>query len=570
MGATPFYDTASSGGHLLVVQGDLIALAVDAVIIPCDADGNANAGFLPLLGSTEETTYGPGHVRVPEFADLSRQHDGLAQLADVDDRQVWILDTTRVTRRTASGLVAAVTGAVDHIRAELGPGETLALPLPGVGEGGFGSSYFSVIATLIPALEERAATLDLDIVLVLGERSDFAAVQHFRRDTERRSESWGRHHGDSARNAPDIVDRLAKLAREGQLVAFIGAGASMGTGAPSWWELLRDLAVQAGIPDSEIPALQELDARDAATVIARRAEGPGASSPSQGVDPLRDIHRAIVERLAGDTYTVTQGLLAGLALPEAITTNYDRQYEIANTHTNGTDRTSTFGVLPRVHPRAGTPWVMKIHGDVAHPDSIVISRDDYLRFDRDSAPAAGVLQSRMLTSHLLFIGYSMSDENIVRLARDVQRYREAFTSSEVQEPVGTVLELRPNPLRHQLWDGILDFVTFELSEGAAPAADGTDRLNQAARRLRVFLDLLARHACDDAPYLLDPKYRDLVTSGAETHGGAEELMDALTRLATVVEGVEDASGGKFTAVQVAAERARRMLTDLGLREVRPE
>ena len=588
MGAVSFVESAGSSGHLLVVQGDLTALAVDAVLVPCDAEGNVHAGFVPLLTEAGvelmHTTFDEGFVKVGAYVEQVDETASAVCLGIAGERQVWLLDTTVETREDVEALVAAVVCALDRIASGLDPGSTVALPLVGVNEGGFGSSYFSVITHLIPALESLAADLDIDIVLVTRARADYAAVQHFRRDQLIPNDAAGA--GAAAGEADQVLTDLADLARKGQLVPFIGAGASMGAGAPSWWALLRSLASDAGIDEGELPALQELDARDAAMVIARRIKASPAGAEPQHEPSMVARYEQIKERIRaevdGDLYTVTQGLIAGLALPEAVTTNYDRQYELANTATYGgaTDGAG-FAVVPQVRPSPGSPWLLKIHGDVATPESIVISRDDYLRFDRDAGPAAGVLQSRMLTGHLLFVGYSMSDENIVRLARDVQRYREAFAASDAQAPVGTVLELMPNPMRHQLWDETLDFVTFGVPSSAG--AEGVAERNgsgDAARRLRVFLDRLAMLACDDAPYLLDAKYQDLVMGqsrivendpggAGEERGGQEsaagELLVALEALGAAASAVEHARGQASSAARVAAARVGELLAEMGWR-----
>ena len=588
MGAVSFVESAGSGGHLLVLQGDLTALAVDAVLVPCDADGNVHAGFGPLLAEAgvdiTQTTFGEGFVKVGAYRAQVGDDAGTVWLGNAGERQVWLLDTTVGTRRDVATLVSAVGAAIDQVAKAVGSGATVVLPLVGVNAGGFGSSYFSVIAGLIPALESLAADLDIDVVLVTRARADYAAVQHFRRDQLIRDDAAGA--GDAADEAEQVLTELADLARKGQLVPFIGAGASMGAGAPSWWALLQSLARDAGISDDELPALQELDARDAAMVIARRSQpspdGVGPAHEPSMAERYEQIKERIRAEVDGDLCTVTQGLIAGLALPEAVTTNYDRQYELANTAASGASDPAAFDVVPKVRPSPGSPWVLKIHGDVGTPESIVISRDDYLRFDRDAGPAAGILQSRMLTGHLLFVGYSMSDENIVRLARDVQRYREAFAAADAQAPVGTVLELVPNPLRHQLWDGTLDFVTFGVPSSAG--AEGLAERNgsgDAARRLRVFLDRLAMLACDDVPFLLDAKYRDLVMGksrivehdpgGAGPEDGrqesaAGELLAALEALGAAASAVEHAGGQASSAVRVAAARVGELLAEMGWRK----
>ena len=93
---------------------------------------------------------------------------------------------------------------------------------------------------------------------------------------------------------------------------------------------------------------------------------------------------------------------------------------------------------------------------------------------------------------------------------------------------------------------------------------------EAARRLRVFLDRLAMYACDDAPYLLDPKYRDLVMGGEGKVGdrGAQDgpvvrLLRALRALGDAAEAVDEADGDATSAAKVAAKRSRQLLAVIG-------
>ena len=85
---------------------------------------------------------------------------------------------------------------------------------------------------------------------------------------------------------------------------------------------------------------------------------------------------------------------------------------------------------------------MKIHVDAMAPASIVPSRDGYIDVDASSVPVASVLQSAMLTSHLHFVGYSVSDENVVKLPRQIIRFRTLHGTHQEQDPVETVLSPR--------------------------------------------------------------------------------------------------------------------------------
>ena len=88
------------------------------------------------------------------------------------------------------------------------------------------------------------------------------------------------------------------------------------------------------------------------------------------------------------------------------------------------------------------------------------------------------------------------------------------------------------------------------------------------------------YACDDAPYLLDAKYRDLVMGqsrivehdpgGAGQEGGrqeraAGELLAALEAVGAAASAVEDAGRQVSSAARVAADRVGELLAEMGWR-----
>src|SRR4051794_18567552 len=52
----------------------------------------------------------------------------------------------------------------------------------------------------------------------------------------------------------------------------------------------------------------------------------------------------------------------------------------------------------------GVLRLLKMHGDVNNPASIVLSREDYLGYDDSKSALAGVVQSMLITKHMLFAG----------------------------------------------------------------------------------------------------------------------------------------------------------------------
>ncbi len=61
----------------------------------------------------------------------------------------------------------------------------------------------------------------------------------------------------------------------------------------------------------------------------------------------------------------------------------------------------------------------KIHGSSSSPNSIVITSSDYQKLDRTSAIVNAKILSQLTESPILFLGYSLTDENIRSLLKDL-------------------------------------------------------------------------------------------------------------------------------------------------------
>jgi hypothetical protein len=106
----------------------------------------------------------------------------------------------------------------------------------------------------------------------------------------------------------------------------------------------------------------------------------------------------------------------------------------------------------------------------------------------------------MLTRHLLIVGASLTDDNVLRLAHEVAEFRADHRSE--QQPFGTVLDVEASAARRQLWTGELNWL-------AMPGSD----LPQRARTLDIFLDAVAAQAGTDASWVLDERFEALLEEG---------------------------------------------------------
>ena len=120
-----------------------------------------------------------------------------------------------------------------------------------------------------------------------------------------------------------------------------------------------------------------------------------------------------------------------------------------------------------------------------------------------------MVQSLMITKHLLFVGASMTDDNFLRLAHEVFAFHESEArkshSAAKRDPIGTVITLAKSPARAQLWKNRFTYVN---------ASEAEKSIQDQARDLAIFLDLLAMLTSRSA-HLLDPRYENLLGSKDE-------------------------------------------------------
>jgi hypothetical protein len=164
-----------------------------------------------------------------------------------------------------------------------------------------------------------------------------------------------------------------------------------------------------------------------------------------------------------------------------------------------------------------------MHGCISRPDDIVLTRDDYLRYGERRAALAGIVQALLVTRHILFVGFSLSDDNFHRLVHDVRKAVGTLPegSSEMAE-FGTALLLGQQAFLSELWEG--DVRMLPMLE----AADDTSVRAEAARALEIFLDLMTMFATSSAAHLLDPTFDGALTDDER------RIRDVLLRLVEAV------------------------------------
>lgn len=470
-------------GHLFAIHGKLQHVAFDAVVIPTDTRFHVAPGW-------QEVTQQSRPVR-PERWDQGYGRAG--------DSEVWFIDVTDDNFVADGALIAKRVGALlKVIKETLGaPARgrvmpVVAMPLLASGSGGQPAGH--AVNALIGQLELSASTLGIDIALCLLERDRFEAVQYQRRKIR-----------EATPGPYDEVGRdLGALAMRGALALMIGAGVSMAAGLPSWDTLLERLAgrlpqTHEGLVTGD--SFKRLPALDKAELMAAILGD--------------DFQATVVEAVRSDDAvrpSLAHFLLAGLRCPQVATTNYDLLYEVACT-SQGAHKPAA---LPREVPEPGASWILKLHGDVDDPARIVLSRRSFIGYDAQQGPAGALFQSMLMTRHVLFVGLSFTDDNLLRLTHEAADFLAPSSGRDLGRKLGSVITLGHDPAREELWKRHLawrgvtapaDYEQFATSPDETKRAVG---INWRARELEVLIDSIAVWGTPDDGIYLDRIFTDLL------------------------------------------------------------
>lgn len=517
-------------GHVFIIRGELQRLACDTWLVSTSARARPQDNwFLPdYTGPRNGVPFVDGGPRVQSLKGLppDQPQPWLGYIGAAAQKPSWYVDGAVEFAHAAAEAIVNAGKPPLFDRAK----SLLALPIVGTGKGGAAEQAGEVVQELLPQLENFVAKRfqgdrEFDVVLVCKRASSYAAAQAERVHRK----SWPIDLTDAQRKEADL---LAQHALAGRLALFLGAGISIAAGLPSWHDLLKTLAQEAGMSDKECQALSDLkNAMDQATIIERRWHERGAK-----------LGPAVKEELGRRKhYALTHALLAALPVREVITTNYDQLFDEAWKLTDP----DGLSILPGDIKPNTRRWLLKMHGCLSDPDKIVLTRASYTRYDEQLPALAGIVQAFLVTRHVLFVGFSLTDDNFHRIVDAVRRL---LNSTGLSKQIGTSLTLGHGGLAEVLWDKDLHRVRMDERQ----QTNGFPRA-EAARRLEIFLDYLLSRTRNTAHLLEGNRFNANLTPGER------RLRDALNRF---LKELEDGDPQQIRET-VAWSQIERLLVNLG-------
>jgi SIR2-like domain/TIR domain len=258
------------------------------------------------------------------------------------------------------------------------------------------------------------------------------------KDNQGNQEQWARGLADHH------WERLLENIYAKKCIPFIGAGAYKAQNKegistlPSTKDIVDRLKEKHPVPLQDVYELAETYKLEDSYLLARLAQFLAIENPDEDEMYPKTLLSKMIKEIDSSKFSpesrLTYDVLADLDLPIYVTTNYDRFLEEALSRKFGKKPDSTFfrwssQVLnhvkffkipsvfddPKYEPTTERPLVYHVHGDIKHPESMVLTEKDYFDFvintnkreEQDIYPP--LLRTELGQCSLLFVGYTLED-----------------------------------------------------------------------------------------------------------------------------------------------------------------
>lgn len=221
------------------------------------------------------------------------------------------------------------------------------------------------------------------------------------------------------------LNELCQLIRQEKVLLWVGSGFSSYAGYPTGTELISIILSQISESSDKVSNSESILLKDVADFFV---ESNGRNDLNSllikefGKPPSRcDLHEslALINRIK---YIVT--------------TNYDVLFE--KSYGDKLVVVSRDKDLPDSGKNPDKTILLKIHGDISRPDSIVITSEDYKKFQSDTIVWSEI-RSLLSKYVVVFIGYSLNDPNVKTMLNDIdtrlqeKRHPFFFISNRIDE-----------------------------------------------------------------------------------------------------------------------------------------
>jgi len=283
------------------------------------------------------------------------------------------------------------------------------------------------------------------------------------------------------------LEKIFELIRKEDTVLWIGSGFSLYAGYPNGKQLSEIIYQSLSTFEKENIA-PNLPLMELAEQFVRIKAGS------------RNNLIALVRKELSKKPTSTKWhkILANIPhIKTIITTNYDRLFELAYK-----DEIQTIIHQTDVAYRDQKTELFKVHGDINHPDTMIITKSDYADFFRKNNQENLIwtsIKERISNKAVVFIGYDLEDDNISNILKEIYEAlganrKEIFLIAPAFKQYKILhlsqlgiqyLDFKGEVFVEKLYANIKDRITTDFSSGFISA----DTLRKFFRKNNLLVDL---------------------------------------------------------------------------------
>lgn len=193
-----------------------------------------------------------------------------------------------------------------------------------------------------------------------------------------------------------LISKYTQAIREGNASIFAGAGLSRTSGYVDWKNLLKPLANEVGLT---------IEKENDLLLVAQYCRNEAGTRGRINQEILNAFNAEV-----GENQNIE--IIARLPISTYWTTNYDKliEKELEKKNRRADVKMDSDQLSTILYKRDAV--VYKMHGDVDHPAQAVLTKDDYILYDKRRPLFRTILKGDLISKRFIFIGFSFEDPNL--------------------------------------------------------------------------------------------------------------------------------------------------------------